>query len=197
MTQNRWSVKHVRHSGNSSPKWQAGHAGNGRQATWWRSGAERKDLGGQHPRYPFHTATSHLTISYCIVSMDTRVNSGLDKVLSCLSDNGYTISSLISNVLLRCHTLEDQRVQSAREGLERDAMDICTRLCGHIPSSASVTQWALQTAQSMLRSEIEELTTRSHGLHFDAKAATAEQIESMFMPRLAAKMRQVAHLFGA
>lgn len=74
-------------------------------------------------------------------------------------------------------------------------MDICTCLRGHIPSSAPVTQWALQTAQSVLWSEIEKLTTRSHGLHFDAKVATAEQIESMFMPRLAAKMRQVAPSF--
>ena len=74
-------------------------------------------------------------------------------------------------------------------------MDICTCLRGHIPSSAPVTQWALQTTQLVLWSEIEEPTKRSHGLHFDVKVVTAEQIELMFMPRLAAKMRQVAPSF--
>jgi hypothetical protein len=55
-----------------------------------------------------------------------------------------------------------------------------------------VTTWALRIAQSALRSEIEELTKRSHGLHFDARAATAEQIESTFMPQLAVKIREAA-----
>jgi len=41
--------------------------------------------------------------SYRAVAMDNR--SALDIVLLCLSDNGYTISSLISDVLMRRYTL--------------------------------------------------------------------------------------------
>lgn len=74
-------------------------------------------------------------------------------------------------------------------------MDICTHLCGHILTSALVAQWVLQTTQLVLWSKIEELTKRSHGVHFDAKVATAEQIKSMFMPQLSAKMHQVAPIF--
>ncbi|KAH9022639.1 hypothetical protein EDB85DRAFT_2186408 [Lactarius pseudohatsudake] len=62
----------------------------------------------------------------------------------------------------------------------------------HTPTTAPVAAWALQIAQSTLRSDIEELAKKLHGLHFDAMAATAEQIESAFMPRLADKMRRVA-----
>ncbi|KAH9019643.1 hypothetical protein EDB85DRAFT_1838807, partial [Lactarius pseudohatsudake] len=116
--------------------------------------------------------------------------SRLNNVLSCLSDNDYTISALLSDVLSRCYTLEDRRVQSAREEVERNALDICARLLGHTPTTAPVAAWALQIAQSTLRSDIEELAKKLHGLHFDAMAATAEQIKSAFMPRLADKMRQ-------
>lgn len=127
--------------------------------------------------------------------MSMNSHSRLENVLSSLSENGYSMSSLISDVLLRCYTLESQRVRAAREELERDAVDICARLLTHTPSSTPVTQWALQTTRSVLRSEIEELTKRAHGLHFDARAATAEQIESTFMPQLAATMRQIAPSF--
>jgi len=80
----------------------------------------------------------------------------------------------------------------AREELERHALDICARLQNHVPTNAPVTTWALQIAQSALRSDVEEMTKKIHGLHFDARVAMAEQIESTFMPRLADKMRQVA-----
>ncbi|KAH9020998.1 hypothetical protein EDB85DRAFT_1872114 [Lactarius pseudohatsudake] len=119
-------------------------------------------------------------------------HSRLNNVLSCLSDNDYTISALLSDVLSRRYTLEDRRVQSAREEVEHNALDICARLLGHTPTTAPVAAWALQIAQSTLRSNIEELAKKLHGLHFDAMAATAEQIESAFMPRLADKMRRVA-----
>ncbi|KAF8264332.1 hypothetical protein EI94DRAFT_1772696 [Lactarius quietus] len=77
-----------------------------------------------------------------------NTHSQLDNVLLCLSENSYTISSLISDILLQCYTLEDERVRSAREDLEHDAMDICARLLSHIPSSTPVTQWALQITRS-------------------------------------------------
>ncbi|KAH9038083.1 hypothetical protein EDB85DRAFT_1888141 [Lactarius pseudohatsudake] len=124
--------------------------------------------------------------------MDNQVHSGLDNVLSCLSENGYTISSLISDILMRCYTLEHWRVRLAREELERDAVDICARFLRHIPTTVPVTTWALQIVQSALWSEVEKLTKIVHGLHFDARAATTEQIELSFMPQLADKMCQVA-----
>ncbi|KAH9015955.1 hypothetical protein EDB83DRAFT_2232606 [Lactarius deliciosus] len=80
-------------------------------------------------------------------------NHGLNTVLSCLSDNGYTIFTLLSDVLSRRYTLEDRRVRLAREGVEHDALGICARLLSHIPTAAPVTAWALQIAQSALRSD--------------------------------------------
>ncbi|KAI9452137.1 hypothetical protein BJY52DRAFT_1124627, partial [Lactarius psammicola] len=87
--------------------------------------------------------------------MDNQVHSALDNILSCLSDNGYTIFTLISDVLSRCYTLEDRRVQLVRKDLERDALDICARLLSHTPTNPLVTTWALQVAQSSLRSDSE------------------------------------------
>ncbi|KAH9015996.1 hypothetical protein EDB85DRAFT_1817773, partial [Lactarius pseudohatsudake] len=78
-------------------------------------------------------------------------HSRLNNVLSCLSDNDYTISALLSDVLSRRYTLEDRRVQSAREEVERNALDICARLLGHTPTTAPVAAWALQITQSTLR----------------------------------------------
>ncbi|KAH8980615.1 hypothetical protein EDB92DRAFT_1820506 [Lactarius akahatsu] len=119
-------------------------------------------------------------------------HSALNNILSCLSDNGYTILTLLSDVLLRQYTLEDQRVRLAREEVERDALGICTHLLSHIPTAAPVTTWALQIAQSVLRSDVEEMTKKMHGLHFDARVAMAEQIELTFMPRLADNMHRLA-----
>jgi hypothetical protein len=51
----------------------------------------------------------------------------LDNVLECLSLNGYSIVSLVNDILGRSH-LEDPRVKLLREGIERDAAEICARL---------------------------------------------------------------------
>ncbi|KAH8979609.1 hypothetical protein EDB92DRAFT_1806329 [Lactarius akahatsu] len=58
--------------------------------------------------------------------------------------------------------------------------------------AAPVTTWALQITQSVLRSNVEEMTKKMHSLHFDARAAMAEQIELTFMPCLADNMRRLA-----
>ncbi|KAH8977876.1 hypothetical protein EDB92DRAFT_1808094 [Lactarius akahatsu] len=79
-------------------------------------------------------------------------HSVLNNILSCLSDNGYTILTLLSDVLSRQYTLEDQRVQLVREEVECDALGICAHLLSHIPTAAPVTTWALQITQSALDS---------------------------------------------
>jgi hypothetical protein len=43
--------------------------------------------------------------------MDQRVPIALDNVLLCLSDNGYTIFTLLSDVLSHNYPVEDQRIQ--------------------------------------------------------------------------------------
>jgi hypothetical protein len=56
----------------------------------------------------------------------------LDSVLQCLSLNGYSIVSLINDILARSN-LEDPRLRLLREGIERDAAEICARiLCDNI-----------------------------------------------------------------
>ncbi|KAH9169084.1 hypothetical protein EDB89DRAFT_1854912, partial [Lactarius sanguifluus] len=114
-------------------------------------------------------------------------------VLCHISEHGYSISSLVEDVLAS-HTrnLRHQAVQSAKDHLEREAVNICAYLVNHVPTSASVSAWALQNTQLVLRREAEELTKKDHGLHFHANAATVEQVESSFMPHLAGKIRHVA-----
>jgi len=124
--------------------------------------------------------------------MDHHIPISLDNVLLCLSTNGYTISTLLSDVLSQNYPTEDQRIRLVREELECDTLNICAYLKSHIQTTVPVTAWALQVAQSVLRSDIEEITKKTYGLRFDARAATAEQIESAFMPQLADKIRRVA-----
>ena len=57
----------------------------------------------------------------------------LDSVLQCLSLNGYSVFSLIDDILARGNW-EDERIKTLREGMERDAADICARLLCHITS---------------------------------------------------------------
>ncbi|KAI9459399.1 hypothetical protein BJY52DRAFT_1223031 [Lactarius psammicola] len=52
-----------------------------------------------------------------------------------------------------------------REGVERDAADICARLLSRNTTSASVFVWALSIVQPMRWSEVEEKTRKEHGLH--------------------------------
>lgn len=51
----------------------------------------------------------------------------LNNAIQCLSLNGYSVSSLIDDILA-CRNLEDERIKLLREGIERDAADICARL---------------------------------------------------------------------
>jgi hypothetical protein len=57
----------------------------------------------------------------------------LDNVLQCLSLNGYSVFSLIDDILARGNW-KDERIKTLREGIERDAADICARLLCHITS---------------------------------------------------------------
>ena len=59
----------------------------------------------------------------------------LDNVLQCLSLNGYSVLSLIDDIHARCNlNREDERIKTLREGMERDAADICARLLCRITS---------------------------------------------------------------
>ena len=57
----------------------------------------------------------------------------LENVLQSLSLNGYSIFSLIDDILTR-RDWEDERIKILREGMERDAADICVRLLPYITS---------------------------------------------------------------
>ena len=110
--------------------------------------------------------------------------------LNSLSDTGYSISSLVEDILrVQIHDLDPQVLRTARDQLERDTVNICTHLYGHPPTSGLITSWALANTQSTLRAEVKELSKKENGLHFHACAATGEQVESSFMPQLAGKIR--------
>ncbi|KAH8994641.1 hypothetical protein EDB83DRAFT_2413018, partial [Lactarius deliciosus] len=74
----------------------------------------------------------------------------LNDVLQCLSLNGYSVFSLIDDVLSQGRNPEDPRIKLLREGVERDAARICARLLNHSPASASVSAWALGFAQATM-----------------------------------------------
>jgi hypothetical protein len=89
-----------------------------------------------------------------------------DNVLQCLSLNGYSVFSLINDILSHGSDGEDRRIKSLREGVERDSVNICARILNHNSASASVYTWALGVAQSTLLSEVKERTREVHGLRF-------------------------------
>ncbi|KAN0140950.1 hypothetical protein V8E53_001394 [Lactarius tabidus] len=70
----------------------------------------------------------------------------LDNVLQCLSLNGYSVLSLISDILAYGSNREDCRIKCLLEGVEQDAVDICARFLNHNTTSTSVTTWALDVA---------------------------------------------------
>jgi hypothetical protein len=68
--------------------------------------------------------------------MDIQTRTRLDNVLQHLSINGYSVFSLIHDILTRSDkrsNLENESINLLREGLERDAADICARLLRHDP----------------------------------------------------------------
>ena len=96
---------------------------------------------------PFHAPRAT-----CLSTFQMRPE--LDNVLQCLSLNGYSILSLISDVLSHASKWEDRRIKCLLEGVERDAVDICARLLSHNTTSTSVFTWALGVAlQSQTRKE--------------------------------------------
>ena len=70
----------------------------------------------------------------------------LDNVLQCLSLNGYSVLSLVSDILSHGSDREDQRIKCLLEGVEQDAVDICACLLNHNTTSTSVSMWALGVA---------------------------------------------------
>ena len=51
----------------------------------------------------------------------------LDSILQLISLNGYSIFSLIDDILAR-REWEDEGIKLLQEGITRDAVDICARL---------------------------------------------------------------------
>ncbi|KAH9161818.1 hypothetical protein EDB89DRAFT_2155620 [Lactarius sanguifluus] len=80
--------------------------------------------------------------------MDHTMRPELDNVLQCLLLNGYSVLSLINDIVAHDRNREDKRIIHLREGVERDAADICARV--------------LKTART-LRSAVEEKTREEHG----------------------------------
>jgi ACT domain-containing protein len=56
-----------------------------------------------------------------------QLRPGLDRVLHCLSCNGYSAFSLIDDILAH-NDRENETIKILWEGMERDAADICAHL---------------------------------------------------------------------
>ncbi|KAH8989345.1 hypothetical protein EDB86DRAFT_2831599 [Lactarius hatsudake] len=92
--------------------------------------------------------------------MDHTMRPELNNVLQCLLLNGYSVLSLIDDILAHDRNQEDKRIIHLREGVERNAADICTRI--------------LQTTRT-LQSAVEEKTREEHGPH----SMTDHQLSSL------------------
>lgn len=91
--------------------------------------------------------------------MDVQTRTRLDDALHHLSLNGYSVFSLIDDILTRSDkrsNLGNESINLLREGLERDAANICARLLHYGPVSAFVSQWAFDVVQAKMRSDEEE-----------------------------------------
>lgn len=81
-------------------------------------------------------ATNHVcvpTLSQCPTSLHWWNFRELDNVLQCLSLNGCSVFSPMDGILAPCDR-KDQRIKLLREGIERDAADICARLFCYVTS---------------------------------------------------------------
>ncbi|KAH9037721.1 hypothetical protein EDB84DRAFT_1130057 [Lactarius hengduanensis] len=100
--------------------------------------------------------------------MDHTMHPELDNVLQSLLLNGYSVFSLIDDILAHDRNREDQRIMLLRGGVERDVADICARLLGYDPTSASVSAWARGVVQMTQRSAVEENISEERGSHSTA-----------------------------
>ena len=84
---------------------------------------------------------------------------GLDMIFRLISLSGHSIFSLIDDILARGEC-EDEEIKLLREGITRDAVDICALLLSHKPASTSISAWALAAVQPTLLSVTEDLSRR-------------------------------------
>ena len=106
-----------------------------------------------------HYFTDITCLSYYTFVISYQICPELNNVLQCISLNGYSVLSLISDILAHGSNREDRRIEWLLEGVERDAVDSCARLLNHTTTSTSVSTWALGVA---LRSQ----ARNGHGPHF-------------------------------
>jgi hypothetical protein len=123
-------------------------------------------------REKYSTRTRDASTLFCSILMD-QLRPKLNNVLQCLSLNGYSIFSLIDDILAYCN-LEDERIKILREGMERDAADICVRLLSLITSgpekifgrvkctcSSSSSGWLVTSTELRTQSRITVIQCRS------------------------------------
>ncbi|KAG2125102.1 hypothetical protein DEU56DRAFT_584983, partial [Suillus clintonianus] len=120
--------------------------------------------------------------------MDREIWQRLNNVLQCLEVNKMTISDFIEQLLQST----EETHESAKNDLVRNGLDICTHLYQYPNTRTSMSLWAHGVVRSALSAEIKDLARKDNRLHFHAKSATTEQLENLFMPQLAEKIRKHA-----
>ncbi|KAG2754117.1 hypothetical protein P692DRAFT_20721119 [Suillus brevipes Sb2] len=120
--------------------------------------------------------------------MDREIWQKLNNVLRCFEVNNMTISEFIEQLL---QSTEEAHA-SAKNNLVQKGSEICTHLYQYPNTHTSISLWAYGIVRSALSAEIKDLTRKENGLHFHAKSATTEQLENLFMPQLAEKIRRHA-----
>ena len=114
---------------------------------------------------------------------------GLDSILQLISLNGYSIFSLIDDILARGEC-EDERIKLLQEGITRNAVDICARLLGHKPASASISAWALDVVHNNAWASIGDPESASGRVLCMCSSSSAGFVELGEKPRITSIGRQ-------
>jgi len=99
-----------------------------------------------------------------------------------------TISDFIEQLLQST----DKIHQSAKNNLVQQGSEICTHLYQYSDACTLISVWACGVVREVLGAEIKDLVWKENRLHFHANSAMTEQLENLFMPQLAEKIRRCA-----
>src|ERR1700733_14198927 len=108
----------------------------------------------------------------------------LNNVFKSLDQNGFTIPTLIRNVL-------ESSSSYHRDSLLFRAHSICSDLLAYNQTGA-IFSWTFETVKSKLCQELVALTDNDSGLHFNASKTSSDYLEGSFMQIAVKKIKHSA-----
>lgn len=112
-------------------------------------------------------------------------------VLEILRKNDVSLGGLVRSVLHHSK-VADAGVQSALLDLTGSIPSILSTLVTDENTCSTTSEWMFSFTERTLAAEIEALTQRDAGFHFNASKATEASLNAVTVPRLAEGMRKLA-----